>query len=104
MDVTLTSLDDARAAVSGAAAGSAKRTKALSPRSAATLYFAGALIETLGLALIAAYGLVLAGAGIAFCGLVLATAGNNRWPEGEGGPSHVALLKSYLRRTRGGDR
>jgi hypothetical protein len=44
------------------------------------LYVIGILVETLGLALIAAYGWIAVGAVIAAAGLRIAIAGNRAWP------------------------
>jgi hypothetical protein len=98
MEVTLTRLHDAGTARSETEMRTAQGR--LSASSAPALYFAGALVETLGFALIAAYGLVLAGGVIAVCGLAVGTVANNRWPAAADGVSPFALVKSHLARPR----
>jgi hypothetical protein len=63
---------------------------------AAVMYCAGVMIETLGLAVIAAHGWVPAAGAVCVCGYVLGTMGNRRWSEAEQSVSRVALwLKAY---------
>jgi hypothetical protein len=63
---------------------------------AVALYFAGALIETLGIALIAAYGSVITGGAIAICGFLVAIVGNRRWPAPEHGLPVVAFVRGHM--------
>jgi hypothetical protein len=62
---------------------------------AIAVYFAGAMVETLGIALVAAYGWILVGVVIAVAGFALGTAGNRRWPS-----SGKSVWMSYLKRGR----
>jgi hypothetical protein len=71
----------------------------MSPAAAIACYCAGMLIETLGLALIAAYGLVLTGGPLIVGGIVLGTFGNRLWPAPERTPA-TNYLKDYLRAGR----
>jgi hypothetical protein len=66
----------------------------LSLRVAMALYVAGVLVESFGLALIAAYGWVLVGGAIAGFGLVVGFIGDSRLPGR--GVSNVALLMDYV--------
>jgi hypothetical protein len=87
---------DLTSVVSGASRRPGKRASSseLSPASAIALLFAGVMVETLGLALIAAYGWVLAGGAIAICGLVVGVVADRRWPEQ--GLTSLSVLESYL--------
>jgi hypothetical protein len=64
---------------------------------AIAVYFAGAMVETLGLALVAAYGWILVGVVIAVAGFALGTAGNRRWPS-----SGESVWMNYFKRARSG--
>jgi hypothetical protein len=68
--------------------------KKFSPASAVAIFFAGVMVETFGLALIAAYGWVLAGGAIAVCGLVVGAIADRRWPDQ--GLSSPSVLGSYI--------
>lgn len=102
MDVTLGQHYDPTTRVSGVSRQTSNRAerKEFSLALATALYFAGVLVETLGLGLIAAYGWLLAGGAIAFCGLLVATIGNNRWPAANQGVSSVTLLKDCFSTVR----
>jgi hypothetical protein len=80
------------------AADRAARTS-ISPATAIGCYCAGVLIETLGLALIAAYGALFIGSVLVAGGIALATFGNRRWP-GPEGVSVAEYLKFYARARR----
>lgn len=71
----------------------------ISSAAAVACYCAGILIETLGLGLIAAYGMVLAGGLLAVCGFVLGTFENSRWPARQT-VSLAEYVKDYLGATR----
>jgi hypothetical protein len=69
----------------------------ISPAAAVSCYCAGMLIETVGVALVAAYGWLFIGALLVVGGIALATFGNRRWPEPEGVVSLTDYLKTYVR-------
>jgi hypothetical protein len=77
--------------------GRRSASKVVSPAAATALYFAGALIEALGIALVAAYGWIFAGGAIAVCGLLVGTIGNRHWPAHDKGLPSIAALKAYVR-------
>lgn len=80
------------------AAERARRTS-ISPAAAVTCYCAGMLIETLGLAVVAAYGWLFIGGLLVVSGIALATFGNRRWPA-PAGVSVTEYLKDYVRAGR----
>jgi hypothetical protein len=74
----------------------ATELRTASTAQAITLYVVGILVETLGIALIAAYGWIFAGAAIAVVGLSMAITGNRQWPAPQHSVSIVAGTANYL--------
>jgi hypothetical protein len=70
--------------------------RARSTAKAIALYFSGIFVETLGLALIAAYDWWTAGAVIAGAGVWIATVGNRTWPAPERPVTALGLIHGYL--------
>jgi hypothetical protein len=66
----------------------------LSLRTAMAVFISGYLIETFGLALIAAYGSVIVGVAIFGCGLGIGMLADRRWPEEQ--PAGLSVWQSCL--------
>jgi hypothetical protein len=64
----------------------------LTDTQAIAVYFAGIVIEALGVALIAAFGLVLAGGAIAAVGIAIALIGERNWSV----PAHAVPLTTQV--------
>jgi hypothetical protein len=62
---------------------------------AAAVFFAGAMVEALGIALIAEYGWMLLGSLIAVVGFTLGTFANRRWPS-SGQPGWPSMVGDRL--------
>ena len=103
MHNTLGTLYDSTAAVSRVARHPRERaTRKQFPKALAiAIYFGGALIETLGLGLIAACGAVLVGGATFSFGLAVATAGNRHWSAPARSVTSATVLKAYLSALRG---
>jgi hypothetical protein len=80
--------------VPASSAPSARR--AWSTREAISLYVSGIFVETLGLALVAAYGWWAAGAIVAAAGVWIAAVGNRAWPAPERSVTAIGLVSGYL--------
>jgi hypothetical protein len=68
---------------------------------APAIFFAGVMVETLGIALVAAFAWLLAGGAIATCGLAIAMFADRRWPSPGDGVSNATLARHYLSIRRG---
>jgi hypothetical protein len=99
MQVTLGRESLATNDVTSAAKRAAERAARMpiSQAAAVSCFCAGMLIETVGLALVAAYGWLFIGGLLVVGGIALATFGNRRWPEPEGVVSLTDYLKNYVR-------
>jgi hypothetical protein len=71
--------------------------RALSARQGIALYVIGIFAETLGLALIAAYGWFAVGTLLAAAGVWIATAGNRAWPGSEESVSVIQQMLGFLK-------
>jgi hypothetical protein len=71
-----------------------------SPRQAVALYVSGIFVETLGLAVIAAYGWWVAGTVMAVAGVWIGAVGNRAWPVTESRVTVAQQLLGYLRAPR----
>jgi hypothetical protein len=75
---------------------------ALSTRQAVALYVLGILVETFGLAVIAAYGWFALGTAVALAGVWIATTGNRAWPSPETSANVIQRISGYLVPARAG--
>lgn len=73
----------------------------ISPAVGIAIYFLGVTVDSLGLGLIAAYGLLGLGGTIWICGLAIGTLGNRLWPVQPQAVSQFAFLRNSLDRSRG---
>jgi hypothetical protein len=77
-------------------AGGRAAKRGLTARQGIALYVIGVFAETLGLALIAAYGWFAVGAPLAAAGVWIATAGNRAWPDSEESVTVTQQMLGYL--------
>ena len=71
-----------------------------SPAVGIAIYFLGVIVESVGLGIVAAYGLLALGGAIWICGLAIGLLGNRLWPAPAQAVSSFAFLRESLGRSR----